>query len=40
MGQEGLGGGVGGMVGGVGEVVGGTGAGFHFHSNLLHCVET
>ena len=34
MGQEGLGGGVGGMVGGVGEVVGGTGAGFHFHSNL------
>ena len=33
MGQEVLGGGVGGMVGG-------TGAGFHFHSNLLHCVET
>ena len=40
MGQEVLGGGVGGMVDGVGEVVGGTVAGFHFHSNLLHCVET
>ena len=40
MGQEGLGGGVEGMMGEVGEVVGGTGTGFHFHSNLLHCVET